>query len=138
ADQKEVISAIRPVVPHDEVEKRSARVQAEGLRHLGLLSGDLEKIIQDRAYQKFTVHGVSHWVGLDVHDVGKYRIGGESRKLEPRKGLTVEPGIYISPPMAGGGSKGGENRGGRAGRFPGPGWGVPPPFFARPPGAAPG
>jgi Xaa-Pro aminopeptidase len=41
------------------------------------------------------VHGVSHWLGLDVHDVGKYRLGGESRKLEPGMVLTVEPGIYI-------------------------------------------
>jgi len=101
AAQKEAIAAIAPGVPHDEIEKRSARVQTEGLRRLGLLSGDLEKLITDRAYQKFTVHGVSHWVGLDVHDVGKYRIGGESRKLEPGMVLTVEPGIYIPARMAG-------------------------------------
>jgi Xaa-Pro aminopeptidase len=101
AAQKEAIGEIRPGTPHEEVEKHSARVQADGLRQLGLLSGDLEKIIADRAYVKFTVHGVSHWVGLDVHDVGKYRIGTESRKLEPGMVLTVEPGIYIPAHMAG-------------------------------------
>ena len=103
--QKEAIAAIRPGVAQDEIEKTSARVQAEGLVRLGLLSGDVERIVKDRAYQKFTVHGVSHWVGLDVHDVGKYRVGGESRKLEPGMVVTVEPGIYIPANMAGVDSK---------------------------------
>ena len=95
AAQKDAIAAIQPGVAQEEVEKHSARVQAEGLLRLGLLSGDIEKIVKDRVYQRFTVHGVSHWLGLDVHDVGKYRLGGESRKLEPGMVLTVEPGIYI-------------------------------------------
>ncbi|HEX7252669.1 MAG TPA: M24 family metallopeptidase, partial [Thermoanaerobaculia bacterium] len=105
AAQKDAMAAIRPGVPQDEVEKHSARVQAEGLVRLGLLSGDVDKILSDRAYQKFTVHGVSHWVGLDVHDVGRYRVGSESRKLEPGMVLTVEPGIYIPANMAGVDSK---------------------------------
>jgi Xaa-Pro aminopeptidase len=101
AAQKESIGAIKPGVAHDEIEKRSARVQTEGLVRLGLLSGDVEKIVKDKSYQKFTVHGVSHWLGLDVHDVGKYRVGSESRKLEPGMVLTVEPGIYIPANMPG-------------------------------------
>jgi len=105
AAQKDAIAAIRPGVPHDDVEKHSARVQAEGLVRLGLLSGDVDKIVSERAYQKFTIHGVSHWVGLDVHDVGRYRVGGESRKLEPGMVLTVEPGIYIPANMPGVDSK---------------------------------
>ena len=105
AAQKDAIAAIRPGVPQDEVEKHSARLQAEGLVRLGLLSGDVDKIVSERAYQKFTVHGVSHWVGLDVHDVGRYRVGGESRKLEPGMVLTVEPGIYIPANMPGVDSK---------------------------------
>src|SRR5262249_21610591 len=105
AAQKESIAAIRPGVPQDEVEKRSARVQTQGLLRLGLRSGDVEKLLSDWAYQKFTIHGVSHWVGLDVHDVGRYRVGGESRKLEAGMVLTVEPGIYVPANMPGVDSK---------------------------------
>jgi len=95
AAQKGTMAIIRPGMTHDEVEKTSARLQTEGLVKLGLLSGDVEKLIADNAYRRFTVHGISHWVGLDVHDVGAYRVGTASRKLEPGMVLTVEPGIYI-------------------------------------------
>jgi len=63
---------------------------------LGLLSGDAEKLVKDNAHRRFTLHGVSHWVGLDVHDAGRYRDGSASRALEPGMVLTVEPGIYIA------------------------------------------
>jgi len=95
AAQKEAIEAIRPGVPQEEVENRSARVQVEGLLRLGLLSGDADRVLKENTYKRFTVHGVSHWVGLDVHDAGKYRVGGASRALEPGMVLTVEPGIYV-------------------------------------------
>jgi Xaa-Pro aminopeptidase len=95
AAQKAAIAKIRPGAPHDDIEQASARVQTEGLVKLGLLTGDVEKLIADHAYSKWTLHGVSHWVGLDVHDSGGYRQGGDSRKLEPGMVLTVEPGIYI-------------------------------------------
>ena len=95
AAQKAAIAKIRPGAPHDDIEQASARVQTEGLVKLGLLTGDVEKLIADRAYAKWTLHGISHWVGLDVHDSGGYRHDGASRKLEPGMVLTVEPGIYI-------------------------------------------
>src|SRR5262249_2735871 len=80
---------------HDESEKTAARVQTEGLVRLGLLSGDVDKLIADRSYRRFTVHGVSHWVGLDVHDASRYAVEGKSRPLEAGMVLTVEPGIYV-------------------------------------------
>ncbi|HEY6050894.1 MAG TPA: M24B family metallopeptidase, partial [Thermoanaerobaculia bacterium] len=95
AAQKAAIAKIRAGALHDDIEQAAARVQTEGLVHLGLLSGDVEKLMADRAYTKLTLHGVSHWVGLDVHDAGRYRVEGASRKLEPGMVLTVEPGIYI-------------------------------------------
>ncbi len=101
AAQKEAMGAIRPGVPHEEIENRSARVQAEGLLRLGLLSGDIEKVLRENTYKKFTVHVIAHFVGLDVHDVGGYRVGGASRLLEPGMVLTVEPGIYIPANTAG-------------------------------------
>jgi Xaa-Pro aminopeptidase len=93
--QKKAMALIKPGLPHAEIEKTCARVQTEGLVKLGLLSGDVEKLVQSSGYRRFTVHGVSHWVGLDVHDAGKYAFGGQPRALEPGMVFTIEPGIYI-------------------------------------------
>jgi Xaa-Pro aminopeptidase len=94
--QKKAIAQVKPGLPHGEIEKACARVQAEGLVKLGLLSGDVEKLVSTKAHRRFTVHGVSHWVGLDVHDAGKYEsAGGQTRPLEPGMVFTIEPGIYI-------------------------------------------
>jgi len=99
--QKEAMALIRPGLPQDEIEKRAARVQTEGLVRLGLLSGDAEKLVKDNAHRRFTLHGVSHWVGLDVHDAGRYRDGPTARALQPGMVLTVEPGIYIAADTSG-------------------------------------
>ena len=101
AAQKGAMAMVKPGVTHEEIEKTSARLQTEGLVRLGLLSGDVEKLVAEGAHRKFTVHGISHWVGLDVHDVGRYRVGGSSRKLVPGMVLTIEPGIYIPANTAG-------------------------------------
>jgi len=93
--QKQAIALIRPGLPHEEIEKKAALVQAEGLVRLGLLTGDPATIVKSLAHRRFTLHGVSHWVGLDVHDVGTYSEGGKSRLLAEGMVLTVEPGIYI-------------------------------------------
>src|SRR3546814_14266032 len=69
----------------------------EGLLRLGLLKGKLEKNIADGSYKRFYLHKTGHWIGLDVHDVGDYRIDGQSRQLEPDLVFTVEPGLYFSP-----------------------------------------
>jgi Xaa-Pro aminopeptidase len=96
AAQKAAMALVKPGVPHDEVEKKSAQVQAEGLVRLGLLSGDPAELVKSRGHRRLTLHGVSHWVGLDVHDVGAYDVpGGGSRVLEAGMVFTVEPGIYI-------------------------------------------
>lgn len=79
--------------PHDA----SVRVITEGLVSLGLLAGEVNKLIETGAYRAFYMHKLGHWLGLDVHDVGDYRIGEEWRLLENGMTMTVEPGIYVSP-----------------------------------------
>ncbi len=79
--------------PHDA----SVRVITEGLVSLGLLRGRIPGLIKREAYREFYMHRVGHWLGLDVHDVGDYRVDGQWRLLEPGMVMTVEPGIYISP-----------------------------------------
>jgi Xaa-Pro aminopeptidase len=69
----------------------------QGLVKLKLLKGSLPKLLKEQAYLPFFNHRTGHWLGLDVHDVGDYRVGGEWRVLEPGMALTVEPGIYIRP-----------------------------------------
>jgi Xaa-Pro aminopeptidase len=93
--QKRAMARVRPGARHDEIGLAAARAQTEGLVSLGLLSGEVEKLLKENAYRRFTVHGISHWVGLDVHDVGRYMVGSGSRTLEPGMVFTVEPGIYI-------------------------------------------
>ena len=101
AAQKGTMAIVKPGVTHEEIERTSARLQTEGLVKLGLLSGDVEKLVADNAHRRFTLHGISHWVGLDVHDAGAYRVATASRKLEPGMVLTIEPGIYIPANMSG-------------------------------------
>jgi Xaa-Pro aminopeptidase len=76
-------------------------VLTEGLLRLGLLKGTLSQALKDHSYRRFYMHKTGHWLGLDVHDVGDYRIDGEFRLLEPGMAFTIEPGLYIAP-----GSKG--------------------------------
>ncbi|HEY6064569.1 MAG TPA: aminopeptidase P N-terminal domain-containing protein [Thermoanaerobaculia bacterium] len=95
AAQKAAMAEVKPGVPHDRVGRASARVQVEGLIRLGLLKGDPAKIVDDDSQRVFTKHGISHWVGLDVHDAGRYLVGGKSRVMEPGMVFTIEPGIYI-------------------------------------------
>jgi len=100
--QKQAMALVKPGVAHDEIENKAALVQTEGLVKLGLLSGDPATIVKGRGHRRFTLHGVSHWVGLDVHDAGAYGApGGKSRVLEPGMIFTIEPGIYIPPNMQG-------------------------------------
>jgi Xaa-Pro aminopeptidase len=77
--------------PHDA----AVRVITKGLKKLGLLDGTLPKLIKDGAYRPFYMHRTGHWIGMDVHDVGDYKVGDEWRVLESGMVTTVEPGIYI-------------------------------------------
>jgi Xaa-Pro aminopeptidase len=94
--QTQAMALVKPGIGHDEIEKKAALVQAEGLVKLGLLTGDPATLVKSLGHRRFTLHGVSHWVGLDVHDAGGYgAAGGKSRVLEPGMVFTIEPGIYI-------------------------------------------
>jgi len=77
--------------PHDAAVKAITK----GLKKLGLLNGTLPKLIRDGAYREFYMHRTGHWLGMDVHDVGDYKVGDEWRLLEPGMAMTVEPGIYL-------------------------------------------
>jgi Xaa-Pro aminopeptidase len=96
AAQLAAIAKVRPGATWKDLQDASNRVVTEGLLHLGLLKGKLESLIEKNAFQRFYMHRVSHWLGLDVHDVGSYKINGQWRSLEPGMVLTVEPGIYIA------------------------------------------
>ena len=77
--------------PHDA----AVKVITKGLRNLGLLNGTLPKLIRDGAYRQYYMHRTGHWIGMDVHDVGDYKVGDEWRVLENGMVTTVEPGLYI-------------------------------------------
>ncbi len=77
--------------PHDA----AVEVITRGLKDLGLLAGSVSKLIKDGAYNEFFMHRTGHWLGMDVHDVGDYKVGDQWRSLEPGMVMTVEPGIYI-------------------------------------------
>lgn len=77
--------------PHDA----AVKVITKGLKKIGLLEGTLPKLIRDGAYREFYMHRTGHWIGMDVHDVGDYKVGDEWRLLESGMVTTVEPGIYI-------------------------------------------
>lgn len=95
--QLKAIDSIKPDVRVDDVHETALRVLVEGMRAMKMLTGSADEIVAARSYQRFYMHRTSHWLGMDVHDVGLYRVGGESRALEPSMVLTVEPGIYIAP-----------------------------------------
>ena len=95
--QLEGIEASRIGATLDAIHANSVRVVTRGLLRLGLLQGEADKLIESEGYKRFFMHRTSHWLGMDVHDVGAYYQNGKARALEAGMVLTVEPGIYISP-----------------------------------------
>ncbi|HTN53531.1 MAG TPA: aminopeptidase P N-terminal domain-containing protein [Anaeromyxobacter sp.] len=95
AVQKEAIAAVRPGATVDGIHEQVIRRLTEGFVALGLLAGNVDERIADKAYRKYYMHRTSHWLGMDVHDVGDYFVEGRSRTLVPGMVLTVEPGIYV-------------------------------------------
>jgi Xaa-Pro aminopeptidase len=95
AAQQAAIDEVRPGQPFSAAHEAAVRVVAEGLCALKLLKGGADAAIASGACQRFFPHKTGHWLGLDVHDVGDYRVDGEPRLLEPGMVVTVEPGIYI-------------------------------------------
>ena len=97
AMQEAAFKVIKPGNHWDEPHEVSVRVATLGLVRLGLLIGDVDELIACGAYKRFYMHRIGHWIGLDVHDVGDYKVGEQWRVLEPGMAMTVEPGLYIAP-----------------------------------------
>ncbi|MGH1460498.1 MAG: Xaa-Pro aminopeptidase [Neptuniibacter sp.] len=94
--QKACIELVKPGVLWNAVHDESVRILTEGLIELGLLTGTLDAEIAAGGYRDFYMHRIGHWLGMDVHDVGDYKIDGEWRPLEPGMVMTIEPGIYVA------------------------------------------
>jgi len=97
ASQEAAFAEIAPDKHWNQAHEATVQVITAGLVKLGLLQGDVDELIASEAYKAFYMHRAGHWLGMDVHDVGEYKVGGEWRVLEVGMALTVEPGIYISP-----------------------------------------
>ena len=94
--QKAAIDGVAPGATFDDVNDAALRVLVDGLISLGALSMPAAEAIEKAAYRPYFMHRTSHWLGMDVHDVGKYRLDDKSRVLAPGMVLTVEPGLYFS------------------------------------------
>ena len=90
------LTLFRPGTSIQDVTGEVVRIMVSGLVKLGILHGEVEQLIADNAHRQFFMHGLGHWLGLDVHDVGAYG-ADRSRPLEPGMVITVEPGLYIAP-----------------------------------------
>lgn len=93
--QLAAIAKVQPGNHWDDPHKAAVRVITRGLVELGILRGQVSSLIRREAYKRFYMHRTGHWLGMDVHDVGDYKIDGAWRLLEPGMVLTVEPGLYI-------------------------------------------
>ena len=88
---------IRPGNPCNAPHEAAVVVLTQGFRDLGLLKGNMEDLVANESYRRFYMHRTSHWLGLDVHDVGQYKVDGRWRAFKPGMLLTVEPGCYVRP-----------------------------------------
>jgi Xaa-Pro aminopeptidase len=93
--QAAAVAQIQPGLPWHLAHDASVEVLTKGLVSLGLLKGKVSKLIKDEKYKQFYMHRIGHWLGMDVHDVGDYKLDKEWRLLEPGMVLTIEPGLYI-------------------------------------------
>ncbi|MRG90515.1 aminopeptidase P N-terminal domain-containing protein [Polyangium spumosum] len=97
AAQLAAIASVKPGTTVDAIHDITVRTLVSGLVREGLLSGDVNEIIEKETYKRLYPHRTSHWLGMDVHDVGHYYRDGEARLLEPGMVLTIEPGLYVAP-----------------------------------------
>jgi len=95
AAQEAAFSKCRASMGWNEPHEAAVSVIAQGLLDEGLLSGSLEQVIETQTYRQFYMHRTGHWLGMDVHDVGDYKVDESWRDLEPGMVFTVEPGIYV-------------------------------------------
>lgn len=91
------IAAVKPGATFADLNAIAEHILTDGLLKLGILHGDLTELIINKACKQYFMHGIGHWLGLDVHDVGAYRVAGVDRPFEPGMILTIEPGLYIAP-----------------------------------------
>jgi len=99
--QLAALDASKPGATLPEIHQRTVRILVEGLCSLGILSGSVDELIEKETYRAYYMHGTSHWLGLDVHDVGAYVVKQSDgttkpRPLEPGMVYTIEPGLYVA------------------------------------------
>jgi Xaa-Pro aminopeptidase len=97
AAQLAAIEAVKPGNHWNDPHEAAVLAITEGLVSLGILKGRVRSLIKEQAYTKYYMHRTGHWLGMDVHDVGDYKVDGEWRMLEPGMVLTIEPGLYLAP-----------------------------------------
>jgi Xaa-Pro aminopeptidase len=97
AAQAAAIGQVRAGQPWNAYHDAAVRVLTQGMVDLKLLQGEVDGLIESEAYKRFYMHRTGHWLGMDVHDAGEYKIDGDWRPLQPGMTLTVEPGLYIRP-----------------------------------------
>jgi Xaa-Pro aminopeptidase len=90
------LARAKPGATLPQLHQAATRRLVEGMVELGLLTGDPDELIASEAHRRFYMHNTSHWLGLDVHDVGAYAIDGKPRVLEPGMVFTIEPGLYVA------------------------------------------
>lgn len=95
--QTAALEQVRPGQHWNAAHEAATRVLVAGLVELGLLDGEVDALIEAGDYRRYFMHRTGHWLGMDVHDVGDYKVDGHWRELEPGMVLTVEPGLYIPP-----------------------------------------
>jgi Xaa-Pro aminopeptidase len=98
--QEAALEQARPGNTLEDVHRASLHALVDGLVALGILAGERDELVAKQAYSPYFMHRTSHWLGLDVHDVGSYAVAGKPRPLEPGMVFTVEPGLYVSPDAA--------------------------------------
>ena len=97
AAHEAALACIKPGAVYTDMQDAAVKVITQGLIEIGLLTGELEQNIEQQTFRKFYMHNIGHWLGMDVHDVGVYKLDGASRPLIAGMVTTVEPGIYIAP-----------------------------------------
>jgi Xaa-Pro aminopeptidase len=95
ASQAAAIAEVKPGSTYNQPHDAATRVLAQGMIDLGLCKGPLDALLESGDYRRFYMHRTGHWLGLDVHDCGEYKIDGDWRPLKPGMVLTIEPGFYI-------------------------------------------
>lgn len=95
--QLAAIDTLTPGTPSDQPQTVATRILVTGLVELGLLKGNVNHLIEEKAHQRFYMHGIGHWLGMDVHDVGQYKQNDKARPFEAGMVMTIEPGLYVAP-----------------------------------------